>query len=90
MIEKKKGGIIFTSSVSAFFPVPYVGHYAATKVYELFLSATMNYELKRHNIDVQALCPGYTSTEMTEEVKGKGENDDARSSCERVNQQTGP
>ena len=71
MIARQKGGIIFTASVSSFFPVPYVGHYAATKAYGLFLAASLNYELRKDNIHVQAICPGYTESEMTEKVRAK-------------------
>lgn len=68
MLERKQGGIIFTSSVSAFFAAPFVGHYAATKAYILSLAESMNFELGRKGIKVQALCPGYTRTEMAEGV----------------------
>jgi short-subunit dehydrogenase len=68
MIVRKRGGIIFTASVSAFFAAPFVGHYAATKAYVLYLAESMNAELGRKGIKVQALCPGYTRTEMAEGV----------------------
>ncbi len=68
MIERKRGGIIFTASVSAFFAAPFVGHYAATKAYILSLAESMNYELRPKGIKVQALCPGYTRTEMSDGV----------------------
>ena len=68
MIERKKGGIIFTASVSSFFPVPYMGNYAPTKAYILSLADGLNLELGRKGIKVQALCPGYTRTEMSEGV----------------------
>ncbi|HMZ68009.1 MAG TPA: SDR family NAD(P)-dependent oxidoreductase [Chitinophagales bacterium] len=68
-VEKGKGGIIFTSSISAFNAHPYLTHYAATKAYILSLAEGMNYEFKDKNIDILALCPGMTKSEMTKGMK---------------------
>jgi short-subunit dehydrogenase len=68
-VAKGKGGIIFTSSTSAFNAHPYLSHYAATKAYILSLAESMNYELKSKNVDVIALCPGMTKSEMTRGMK---------------------
>lgn len=70
MRARKQGGIIFTSSVSAFMSVPYMSHYAASKAYVLSLAESMSYEMRDANVAVQALCPGYTETEMTAGIKG--------------------
>lgn len=67
--KKGKGGIIFTSSISAFNANPYLTNYAATKAYILSLAEGMHYELKEKNIDVLALCPGFTKSEMTHGLK---------------------
>jgi len=68
-VEQQKGGIIFTSSISAFNAHPYLSHYAATKAYILSLAESMNYEFKDKNVDVIALCPGMTKSEMTKGMK---------------------
>jgi short-subunit dehydrogenase len=68
-MEKGKGGIVFTSSISAFNANPYLSHYAATKAYILSLAESMNYEFRDKNIDVLALCPGMTKSEMTRGMK---------------------
>jgi short-subunit dehydrogenase len=68
-VSQKKGGIIFTSSISAFNAHPYLSHYAATKAYILSLAESMNYEFKDKNVDVIALCPGMTKSEMTRGMK---------------------
>lgn len=68
-ISRGKGGIIFTSSISAFNAHPYLAHYAATKAYILSLAESMNYEFKDKNVDVIALCPGMTKSEMTKGMK---------------------
>lgn len=68
-ISRGKGGIIFTSSISAFNANPYLSHYAATKAYILSLAESMNYEFKDKNVDVIAVCPGMTKSEMTRGMK---------------------
>lgn len=67
--QQNRGGIIFTSSISAFYAHPYLSHYAATKAYILSLAESMNYEFKEYNVDVLALCPGITKSEMTKGIK---------------------
>lgn len=66
-----KGGIIFTSSISAFIGSPYIGNYAASKAYELYLAEAMQFEMRNRGVAVQALCPGFTRTEMTAKVRAK-------------------
>ncbi len=68
-LEKGKGGIIFTSSISAFNANPYLSHYGATKAYILSLAESMNFEFKDKNVDVLAVCPGFTKSEMTRGLK---------------------
>lgn len=69
MLEKGRGGIIFTSSSSAFQATPYLSHYGATKAYVLSLAESMHYEFKPQGVDVLALCPGMTESEMTKAMK---------------------
>lgn len=69
LLEKGRGGIIFTSSVSAFQATPFLSHYGATKAYTLSLAESMNYEFKPQGVDVIALCPGMTESEMTQGMK---------------------
>ncbi|MCO5231352.1 MAG: SDR family NAD(P)-dependent oxidoreductase [Chitinophagales bacterium] len=70
LLERGKGGLIFTASSSAFQATPYLSHYGATKSYILSLAESMNYEFSGRNIDVIALCPGMTESEMTKGMKG--------------------
>lgn len=69
LTEKKKGGIIFTASTSAFQATPFLSHYGATKAYILSLAESMNYEFKEYGVDVLAVCPGMTESEMTKGMK---------------------
>ena len=66
MAQRKKGGIILVSSVSAYIATPFEATYAASKVYELFLAEALGYEFKKDGVDVLALCPGSTDTEFHE------------------------
>ena len=64
MAQRKRGGIIFVSSVSAYIATPFEASYAASKVYELFLAESLGYEFKKKGVDMLALCPGSTDTEF--------------------------
>jgi short-subunit dehydrogenase len=66
MAQRKRGGIIFVSSVSAYIATPFEAGYAASKVYEFFLAESLGYEMKKDGVDVLALCPGSTDTEFHE------------------------
>ena len=66
MAQRKRGAIIFVSSVSAFIATPFEATYAASKVYELYLSDAIGYELRNKGVQVLALCPGSTDTEFHE------------------------
>lgn len=69
LLARGKGGIIFTASSSAFQATPYLSHYGATKAYLLSLAESMNYEFSDKGVDVLALCPGMTESEMTKSMK---------------------
>lgn len=64
MIQRKKGAMIFLGSLVAFQPTPMTATYAATKVFNAFLSDALWYELRKYNIDVLSLNPGGTKTEF--------------------------
>ena len=66
MTERRRGGIIFVSSVSAYMATPFEASYAASKAFELFLAESLWYELKQQGVDVLAHCPGSTVTEFHE------------------------
>lgn len=65
MRERKRGGIIFSASIAGFNAIPFWANYSASKSYDLFLAEAMSEELKPHNVDVLALCPGATHTEFS-------------------------
>ena len=67
MIQRNRGVIIFTASLSAFVPSPGGGLYTPTKAFLAGLAKTLSLELNHTNVRVQALCPGYTKTEFHED-----------------------
>jgi len=72
MTERKKGGIITMSSIVAFQGVPYIANYAATKSYNLIFSEGIAAEFKKHNIDVLAVTPGFTKTNLANRYEFSG------------------
>lgn len=62
--QRKKAGIIIMSSLVAYQGVPYVSNYAATKAYDLIFAESLGAELKIFGVDVLAVSPGFTTTEM--------------------------
>lgn len=64
MNSRKKGGIINMSSIVAFQGVPFISNYTATKSYNLIFSEGLSAEFNKHNIDVLAVTPGFTATNL--------------------------
>jgi short-subunit dehydrogenase len=71
MIKRNKGSIINVSSLASFYPLKGNTIYNATKNYLNMFSRSLQNELKKSRIRVQALCPGFTITEFhdTDEFK---------------------
>ena len=65
MRERKSGSIINIASLAGLMPAP-AGHtlYAASKAYLIKFSQALALENRRHGINVCALCPGFTLSEM--------------------------
>ncbi len=63
MIERDHGGIINLASVAAFTPAP-GATYGSTKAYLVAFSKGLQMELNGSDVNVQALCPGFTYTEF--------------------------
>ncbi|MEU2718656.1 SDR family oxidoreductase [Streptomyces sp. NPDC007205] len=61
-----KGCVINIGSVAAFRGFPATPHYAAGKAGLISLTRSLAVHWAPHNIRVNALCPGYTATEMTQ------------------------
>lgn len=63
---RNQGGMIFSASIAAFAGIPFWANYSASKSFDLKLSEALASELKPHNVDVLAMCPGATKTEFAE------------------------
>lgn len=64
MVERRRGALIFLSSLFGYQGVPMVASYSASKAYILALGEALNVEMKPFNVDVLVLSPGLTDTEM--------------------------
>lgn len=64
MIPKKSGKIVFTSSTAAFFGTPGGVAYCVSKAAVLQISRALAVEWAQHNIQVNAIAPGYIATDF--------------------------
>lgn len=66
-VMRRQGGgdIVNISSVSGHISTPYMGGYGATKHAMQAIGMAARMELKRHNINVVTVCPGYISTDFS-------------------------
>lgn len=64
MRDQGGGYILNNASYSALQPVPYYAVYSATKAYVLALSHTIRYDLRRANVHVSVVCPGFFRSEF--------------------------
>jgi short-subunit dehydrogenase len=62
MRKRKRGGIIFVSSMSALTGTSYVSEYSATKAHDLALGEALWQELRPSNVDVLTTIVGATDT----------------------------
>ncbi len=62
----KGSHIINLASNSSWQPVPYINVYGASKAYVMSFSRALGVELKRQNIHVMAVAPGWIKTEFFE------------------------
>lgn len=68
MIKQGSGAIINISSVVGHIPLLNGGAYSATKFAVNALSKAARMELRRNNINVLTVCPGYVYTEFTKNL----------------------
>lgn len=65
MVAKGRGAIINISSFVANSPAPFIGVYAATKIFVNYFSAALSKEYASKGILVQTVMPHFVSTAMT-------------------------
>jgi hypothetical protein len=69
MLERRRGGVINVASLAAFMSLPGNANYCATKAYLMRFSRTVDAEVRRKGVTVQALCPGFVVTEFHDETE---------------------
>ena len=91
LLNSENGRLVFVASVASIRGVPYAAHYAASKHGLLGLARSLAAEYAKTNLTVNAVCPGYVDTPMTDQsvarvsqLTGRSE-DQSRSAIEGMN-----
>jgi NAD(P)-dependent dehydrogenase (short-subunit alcohol dehydrogenase family) len=82
LLKSDNGRLVFVASVASLRGVPYAAHYAASKHGLLGLMRSLAAEYAKTKLTVNAVCPGYVDTPMTDqsvarvsEITGRSEGD---------------
>jgi len=67
LLKSDNGRLVFIASVASLRGVPYAAHYAASKHGLLGLMRSLASEYAKTNLTVNAVCPGYVDTPMTDQ-----------------------
>ncbi len=84
MVRAGEGGLLFTSSIAATMPGPYLSTYSASKAFLYSLAEALHTELADTGVTVTALMPGPTDTKffaragMEDTKLGQTKKDDPR------------
>jgi 3-hydroxybutyrate dehydrogenase len=80
LLKSEDARVVFVASVASLRGVPYAAHYAASKHGLLGLMRSMAAEYAKSKMTVNAVCPGYVDTPMTDQsvarvsqITGRGE-----------------
>ena len=91
LLASDNGRLVFVASVASIRGVPYAAHYAASKHGLLGLMRSLAAEYAKSNLTVNAVCPGYVDTPMTDlsvarvsEITGRSE-EQARGAITNIN-----
>ena len=91
LLASDSGRLVFVASVASLRGVPYAAHYAASKHGVLGLARSLAAEYAKTNLTVNAVCPGYVDTPMTDQsiarvsaITGRSE-DESRGAITNMN-----
>ena len=93
MVAAKWGRVVHVASIAGLIGQPYVSAYCASKHALVGLTRALAAELAKKNVTVNAVCPGFVDTEMTQKTlanivaKTKRAPEEARRSLEEMNPQ---
>jgi len=73
MAGNRGGSIINIASIKSYGGGPLTAHYSAAKAGVLSLSKTLALELRDHGVRVNAICPGWLSTDMVADNRAEFE-----------------
>ena len=65
---RKQGQIGIVSSLASFVGLPYSASYNASKAAVRVWGESIRFPLKRHNVGVSVICPGFVTSRMTAEA----------------------
>jgi NAD(P)-dependent dehydrogenase (short-subunit alcohol dehydrogenase family) len=68
MLERKYGRIVSVASTAGLKGYPYVAAYCASKHGVVGLTRALALEVAQHNITVNAVCPGFTETDIVRDA----------------------
>lgn len=69
MIERNQGHLVAVAGLAAAIGLPEAGAYCASKSAVVTLMESMAVDLKRHDIKVSTICPGFTNTPLVANYK---------------------
>jgi short-subunit dehydrogenase len=69
MVDRKKGRILFTSSMAGTLPVPFEAVYAASKAFLFSFSEALRSELQDFGVTVTALMPGGSESDFFQKTQ---------------------
>ena len=91
LLDSDNGRLVFVASVAGLRGVPYAAHYAASKHGLIGLMRSLAAEYAKTTLTVNAVCPGYVDTPMTDlsiarvsKITGRSETD-SRSAITNMN-----
>ena len=91
LLQSDNGRLVFVASVASMRGVSYAAHYAASKHGVLGLMRSLAVEYAKTNLTVNAVCPGYVDTPMTDQSVARvsrvtqRSEEEARSMIARMN-----